>query len=590
MAAEVKIGARVLDDDVVKKLLPNYENVKKQIEEFRRIAYESNEKIKQQKEEYIKHRKRYDKRLMKELDGLYYNVVSILGSRGTGKTSILLTLKNDFLDDTKMIDDILLPLIVPDHISSFNDTLGWIISYFREVVDHIQQRNKKEYVGEGIFARCDYKNDSELKNMYENLVRAYMYTRKMYKDFSAKYAEGDKEITEDHFKIIKADRDVRERFNEFIDVLVEEKRKLNQNKIDGYNSEPLILMFFDDVDISAEKCPDVLDTVLKFLTHKNIVVFITGDYQIFSEVMAIEFLKKEGLLDGNLMDKDYGLGNSDRAVDMRNERSEEYLRKILPLAFRYNIPDMNDDMKVDFIYYGSKNDEEPKEIEKMSIKELINYNFKRSDGKFTWNDAFSKLLDKTPRGLINVYFMLYQKAKELENEKEIDKVWDVEKIYQFYMILINSNHEFQLNTNFISRYIYKKNDKIIVDYDHLESLLIRYENKEIEDRLFNKIVRDVIELTIYGVLLRKIDQSINGKETCIQIMYSYANLKNPLSIFINKYRTDFEMKLVPEIDEDDLMLSFYCKFIEDNKRIIDLKQMIRESKKDHSIYVEENSK
>ena len=63
--------------------------------------------------------------------------------------------------------------------------------------------------------------------------------------------------------------------------------------INNTKNEPLIYIFFDDIDLNTSKCLEIVNMILKYLCNVNIVVLVSGSYQTFSEAITISLLKKE---------------------------------------------------------------------------------------------------------------------------------------------------------------------------------------------------------------------------------------------------------------------------------------------------------
>ena len=119
------IGARELELENVKLMLPNIGNIKDFISDFRKNARNSDTKLK---------RLSYEK---------YDNFISILGGRGLGKTSIMMTIIKQieshqyFSENHKKMSfndyDLISSLIVPDDMSETSDILGWIIVVLEKI-------------------------------------------------------------------------------------------------------------------------------------------------------------------------------------------------------------------------------------------------------------------------------------------------------------------------------------------------------------------------------------------------------------------------------------------------------------------------
>lgn len=123
--------------------------------------------------------------------------------------------------------------------------------------------------------------------------------------------------------------------------------------------EPLIFFFFDDVDMSARKSPQILKELLSFLSHPNIVIVISGDYIIFTESLTNYFLEnmhnfssdssrsfifdyKDSFLPG--LDVKYRKGKYDEYSEIKETeyreavgRCEFFLKKVMPPQYRYHV-------------------------------------------------------------------------------------------------------------------------------------------------------------------------------------------------------------------------------------------------------------
>ena len=85
-----KVGIKVLSDTQLENVLPTYENLLDKVEVCRRVAKTELESIKKRHYQY---------------NFMYDNVFSILGQRGTGKTSVAFTLRNKLQNDAEAKGD-----------------------------------------------------------------------------------------------------------------------------------------------------------------------------------------------------------------------------------------------------------------------------------------------------------------------------------------------------------------------------------------------------------------------------------------------------------------------------------------------------
>lgn len=574
---EVKVGARKLDDDILNKLLPTWNSIEEQINGFRKRAY-----------------KKYEDNINKintinfDYDRYYDNIISILGARGTGKTSVLLTMKykREYENDDKKRDkDIILPLIVPDDMSKVSDTLGWIIESFdsevtrlSEFIFNLENGSSNDYnYGRGsVLNKCihDKEVKGNLHQRYRELKKAYSIRKNEYFKIITEQYVGKSEYIKDNEDIINADRNIILKFRKFVDELVVSKRKENNTKYiqNQESNEPLIFMFFDDVDISNDKCYEVLDTIVKFLTHENVVVFVSGDYKVFFETTTIELLKKEGLLDIQLLDRNFTYSEDEYVLDegmltiqntltRKKEYAQEFLKKVMPPTFRYEMPTLNNEQKAGF-YYKDKN---------YKLSNLINQVFNLEK---IFPNYYFLIFDNTPRGLINVYYSLW----EYKNLKlvEVDSIYKINVINQFVDVIVKSSKVLVRYENVIRNFILFKDDHISIDYYNLEfacdNLLLP--EKKSKDNL--KRVNEFIVLYLLGKFTEKISKGIKLK---IDVVNEY---NSNLAVFMNK----LNVNLIPKLDEkyEELIVKFYFKVVENiTMKEIGLLFTNSETKNDESI-------
>ncbi|WP_240418384.1 hypothetical protein [Paenibacillus periandrae] len=426
----IKIGARVLGRDQVPILLPSYEKLHEQVKGFRKQAAG----LERWDETSWLHKYKRDFR------SNFDNVISILGERGSGKTSVLLTFKY-FHTKQFSEQDIVLPLIVPDQMSGASDTLGWVLGFLHgemkeiERIYHSEQERTNQWRQD---AYCGKGAKSQLEKKYKELQKAYLLRQDSYAAIIRKRDEGVQEHISDNEKIVNSDQNLIDHFHDFIDILVNYKKMIIKDK----NHEPLILIFFDDVDISAKYCMEILNTVRTFFSHPNIIVFVSGAYSVFIESVTLNMLDEEKV-DARKYDTDFVAHweESKTALVRRLERSREFLKKVFPPAFRYDMKNtLSDQEKADFKYYvkeGEDHEDAPSFMNLLSgitaecsNETCIGSIFDKE--KIQIPQAYFRIFDSNPRGLISPYYFLYLRR---------DKVWSGLDVQQFLDIIINSNKE-----------------------------------------------------------------------------------------------------------------------------------------------------
>ncbi len=426
----VTIRARELDDNVIKILLPSYENIAKDVEKFRETA-----KLERENRNNSDNKSNNGKSDFENKN--FYNIISILGERGSGKTSVLLTemkrLKENNENEDRVSKDIFLPIIIPEKMSSQNDALGWIIGFLKDVVEKLKKKNE---------CICSKNSEDSISKKYESLCKSYFMRKPEFREAKLKDYPGLKEYVEDSNNIIQSDLKLMENFRNLIDEIISKSRSRKEEE-----PEPLLFIFFDDVDISAEKCPDILKTIMTFLTHPNIVVFVSGDYKVFQEVITIDFLKNERILDKDIFQIDftsnchesYNYKLDQSALSARRLRSIDYLRKIMPPSYRYEIDKFGSSQKRE-IYYSDKY---KIPIFEMFLKALrvnpadIPDNYKADIERFSINPTeYMCFFGDNIRCWVNLYTYLYKMAESYKDNSEKAPTFDLS---QFLELLINSN-------------------------------------------------------------------------------------------------------------------------------------------------------
>lgn len=117
-----KMGIKILDIQQLENLFPDYKSLLRRIEEHR---------------DQIKLLNKSDKKIDSQYNLMYDNIFSIMGKRGSGKTSVALTLKQLFQEEE---NNIVLPIVMPEIIPSECSMIGWILSLLEEIVKQLDSK------------------------------------------------------------------------------------------------------------------------------------------------------------------------------------------------------------------------------------------------------------------------------------------------------------------------------------------------------------------------------------------------------------------------------------------------------------------
>lgn len=427
--SNTKIGARNLSDKELEVLLPNWKDI------FSEIIKIRDSSVRKDKEDPIlKEEPEFDKH--------HNNVFSILGERGAGKTSVQLSLKYRLMEyykrEKEYENDTILQLIVPQDMEEKSSTIGWIIAYFSNLVEKIEDDFKEN---RQLFYYKENCKTNPVLIRFKELKKSFFIRSESYKN-SINSDNSITEYIERNGEVIKEDINLSKKFKKFIDEYIEYKKNINKNN----TSEPLIHIFFDDVDISNKKCLMVLETIMRYLSHANIVVFVAGDYSTFKETITLKYLKDDGLLYKDLLNETF---EKCTALEVRQTLAYDYLKKVLSPALRYELKKYNLDEKKDF-KYGKLDDDKFKL--KNLIEEKLGNNF---------NNIYYELLDSKPRGLMNIYYFL-ESAKKYEELDEKNKNLFIKRILN---IIIDSSSILNTEKEGIEELIEVQDKKVRVNFE-----------------------------------------------------------------------------------------------------------------------------
>lgn len=401
----ITLGERILDDESLYLVLPNWQEVINQIQQIKQTAiqvaeYRDNKKGEQQP---------FD----------YNNVISILGERGSGKSSVLLTLLQKLKTSVGGSRDVFLDVIVPELLEDSSDVLGVILLNFKayiesnkeQITKHYQSNRRGRDVQNDSFNSCLYKEKTKLDELWDKVFTLYIYRKKGSHKVMEEHFSGVSHYTQERKEALISELELREKLREFFDELIV---ALNGSVKGGH----LIHISFDDADLNPRRCYEVLNVVLKYLNHPNIVTFVSGDIWKFQEDLVGELL----LQHHGQHFRNVRMGDNGTVLHSQKELAYDFLKKIMPYSRRFSLQKLSSIAKMDFKLSANKlNDEDSNTVqEPASLQQLINYFFEGYENPFEWinkeddrgasplklSSVFS-IFDDKPRGLLTFYSYLY---------------------------------------------------------------------------------------------------------------------------------------------------------------------------------------
>lgn len=304
-------------------VFPGWENLYSQIENYRK---------------WLKNAEFNRDRLIKEQYNLMYeNVYSILGSRGSGKTSAIFTLKEKIVERNKQ--DIVLPIVMPEAIPEGTETLGWILASLEEIVKEWSKK-ERDNSDSGIFSECHRKSVS-LASIYEE-VKELCYSRQVMgngKTMSDELFRNERRNQSGYEFSVKLTMF----WEELVKVIKKQSVLKNSENDDEDNKEPLIYLIFDDVDLNPERALEICSTIVKYLSHPNLIIILTADEELLYDVVLDSMLRKmkgilkyEDLEKTNTRIRENVFSDIKVAYDEKiRETASLYMSKVLPVSRRY---------------------------------------------------------------------------------------------------------------------------------------------------------------------------------------------------------------------------------------------------------------
>lgn len=548
---EIAIMARELNDEQIENILPGYKNIYNQIKRMRNYAKLYNYDNKYKNKDYI--------------NITMNNVFSILGKRGAGKSSILLTLKdNSEKNKNDIVLPIILPIILPETMRNKGDIMGWILGCFKKTVDELSKEEARQYNYEknnGVnFGNCRKDEEStEVRKKYNEVLKQYSYTRKDYADIIKDNYTGLKEYIDKSRKILDPENELKRSFFELINQLIKIKKESSTNK-----EIPMIYMFLDDIDLTKKHCNEILGVISRYLCHPNIIVFVSGDYEIFETEQFMSYMKSNNLMDLVVSPVDnnrYG----EKIFNENRMLARDALKKIMPPAYRYKLRSLSPKERLKF-YYGKDKEKSLERLleEKFKILNKDKKTGELEESKIEVINAYGLIFDEMPRGIMNVYYAL----NNIENIDILSKHGEKSNEYKGYISdfknfvntiihssTVLSNYEdeinacIQINNNFTETFVnYKRLVNQIKDKNDKY-----YTNKDMKDNINHGIIIVLIFAHFIESIVRVVD--VNRKVHSQKQVWEILSQKE--SLFNDNDKTKLKFKIYPQIKDTNFIFNLY---------------------------------
>ncbi|WNL26764.1 hypothetical protein QUR76_02565 [Arcobacter cryaerophilus gv. pseudocryaerophilus] len=310
------------------------------------------------------------------LSDRYHETITLLGNRGSGKTSFLLNLESYIksYNEDKFNDLCFLKLLDP---TLFENKQNVVLTIITIILNHIQEQESNNLINN------DFKDNfsDSLKSLARGLnlldgINSNIDHKSIWDDDIINFNKG-----------IQCSKDSIE-----FELLLKKFITVSLN----YLNKKMFILMFDDIDTNISKGWPVLEVIRKYLTTLEIQVIVSGDWNLFSKLVRVKQLEN---LDGlRSIEKDYS--------HILDNLEEQYLTKILKPENRIMLEDLDTISKYQSIYVTYE-----KTTQKIqeAYSKIINFLFSdvnKSNQDYSKNIFFSIPL-RSNLFILNSYFKNY---------------------------------------------------------------------------------------------------------------------------------------------------------------------------------------
>lgn len=278
------------------------------------------------------------------------NTISILGSRGSGKSTFLLSLLNVYKDDK---DIKVLDIIDPTLFEEKGHVFLTIISQIKEVV--MEKLN---------FGGCNPECPKYAKKeIWRSKLQSLSHGLPSIDEIGCAHDESWQDpdyIMDKGLRAVYSAKMLEKNFHQFVEMSLDILDK------------KAFLISFDDIDINFKKGWSVLETLRKYLTSPLIITMISGDIDLYSKAIRKQQWKNFGkslLINEAEKQQKYPEYN-----DLVTEMEGQYLQKVLKPERRIHLNTLLEKINTEEIKINVQTSKEPNSPK--SIKDLYKSHLK----------------------------------------------------------------------------------------------------------------------------------------------------------------------------------------------------------------------
>lgn len=551
------IGARILSEEDVKGVLPNYESVFDEIENIREVAKEYRTYDRNKRKAVINRRQ-------------INNAITISGQRGTGKTSVLFTILDRLEKQQDDNGDLIFEPIEPVTISEEGDIIGCILSLLNQKMNYLFDEMKKkgknlpDEVKNVYFKDCIFKKSNPLQENFDRLLEYYLYLDPQYRQLLVKNFTDLNSYVKKSSLVLSADTEFQGRFLAFLDMFIDQYKTI---KGYGAEKEPLLYFVLDDIDLCPERSSQLLHMIIKYMKHPNVVCFLAGDMETMQYELQLDFIRKEnigGIITSALVEQTENIGgiiNSSLVekqtenADNRNnyfellykrkeKLAEDTLIKVLPVARRFYLNMWSDSTKP---YFGNIILENEKMNFGLLFQKIVELCGNEEDKDFLFLStakrenspipiAFS-MFGSRARELWNIEISAIRLLKALQNdEKKRESIISV-KQNLLETILLSSDILKKYLGEHLNNYIVFGNSskKTTIIWDNIKSVIRETVENSVGKSTFDRPIGNVLQYFYFACVL--LGESYENK-CFIQNAFIETNIQKYHQEFLSYYNDE----------------------------------------------------
>lgn len=248
-----------------------------------------------------------------------YNIIPIIGERGSGKTSLMFSLRKHLNEHKRFLDNysfITLKPIDAGHLEDGEDLFGIVLAkmfgYYNSETKHKPAYNRSEIFQ--LFSKIytNFMNVSKAKDEYDNAGKGAL--------------------------TVLADMDASQSLRDSFNMLI---RKFKNEIASIKNYEPentYVVISIDDIDMNVSNTHKMLEQVQNYMMIPTVIILLTASYENLRSICKNYYLSffKDSMMAisaGQIEDDSY-LDGADllkmNFIESCEELSHEYLNKLLP--------------------------------------------------------------------------------------------------------------------------------------------------------------------------------------------------------------------------------------------------------------------